>query len=55
VLNTFLVYLRFQLIRGHLTEAAYRKELDLLRGTLEQEDKPHFREFLEHWQQAPSS
>ena len=53
VLNTFLVYLRFQLIRGHLSKAAYGKELDLLRSTLEQEDKPHFREFLEHWQPAP--
>ncbi len=50
VLNTFLVYLRFQLIRGHLTESAYARELDLLRGMLNQEDKPHFREFLEHWQ-----
>jgi predicted PolB exonuclease-like 3'-5' exonuclease len=49
VLNTFLVYLRFQLIRGHLTGAAYQQELELLRATLEQEDKPHFREFLENW------
>ena len=49
VLNTFLVYLRFQLIRGHLTETGYQQELDLLRSTLEQEDRPHFREFLENW------
>ncbi|MCO6413435.1 MAG: 3'-5' exonuclease [Thiogranum sp.] len=49
VLNTYLVYLRFQLIRGHLTEAGYAKELDLLRGTLQQEDKPHIREFLDNW------
>jgi len=49
VLNTWLVYLRFQLIRGQLTEKAYQQELDLLRSTLEQENKPHFREFLEHW------
>jgi hypothetical protein len=49
VLNTFLVYLRFQLIRGHQTGAAYQRELELLKGTLEQEDKPHFREFLENW------
>ena len=49
VLNTFLVYLRFQLIRGHLTGAAYQQELELLRATLAQEDKPHFREFLENW------
>ena len=50
VLNTWLVYLRFQLIRGHLTHAAYTSELELLRDTLVQEDKPHFSEFLQHWQ-----
>ncbi len=50
VLNTYLVYLRFQLIRGQLTKAAYQKELDLLRDTIGQEDKPHFNEFLENWQ-----
>lgn len=49
VLNTYLVYLRFQLIRGHLTDAGYAKELDLLRSTLQQEDKPHIREFLDNW------
>jgi len=49
VLNTFLVYLRFQLMRGQLTEAAYQKELDLLRDTIKQENKPHFNEFLENW------
>ena len=49
VLNTFLVYLRFQLIRGHLSEAAYGRELELLRSTLEQEGKAHLDEFLAHW------
>lgn len=50
VLNTFLVYLRFQLIRGHLTQATLAKELDLLRTTLQRENKPHFAEFLQRWQ-----
>ena len=50
VLNTFLVYLRFQLIRGHLNRSAYGRELDLLRTMLQQEGQSHFREFLEHWQ-----
>lgn len=49
VLNTFLVYLRFQLIRGHLTQSVYDRELELLRTTLRQEDRPHFSEFLENW------
>ncbi len=50
VLNTWLVYLRFQLIRGHLTHKAYDQETEMLRETLLQEDKPHFAEFLHHWQ-----
>jgi predicted PolB exonuclease-like 3'-5' exonuclease len=49
VLNTYLVYLRFQLIRGQLTEAGYAQELELLRSTLQQDDRAHIREFLEHW------
>jgi predicted PolB exonuclease-like 3'-5' exonuclease len=49
VLNTYLVYLRFELIRGHLTPQAYDKELKLLRDTLAQEDKAHLREFVENW------
>mgnify|MGYP000606221352 FL=1 len=50
VLNTYLVYLRFELIRGHLTPQAYDKELKLLRDTLVQEDKAHLRQFVENWQ-----
>ncbi len=50
VLNTYLVYLRFQLIRGQLTEQDYASELELLRETLRQENRAHFSEFLEHWQ-----
>jgi predicted PolB exonuclease-like 3'-5' exonuclease len=48
-LNTYLVYLRFQLIRGNLTDVAYERELELLRSTIEQEDQPHFRQFLDNW------
>jgi predicted PolB exonuclease-like 3'-5' exonuclease len=49
VLNTYLVYLRFELIRGHLTPAAHQREFDLLRDTLAQDDRAHIAEFLEHW------
>lgn len=49
VLNTYLVYLRFELIRGHLDQASYLKEISLVRDTLEAESKPHFAEFLGHW------
>jgi predicted PolB exonuclease-like 3'-5' exonuclease len=49
VLNTFLVFLRFELIRGRLTEASYQRELELLRDTLEQDRREHIGEFLQHW------
>ena len=50
VLNTYLVYLRFELINGNLTPAEYEQECQLVRDTLQEEDKPHFKEFLSHWQ-----
>ncbi len=49
VLNTYLVYLRFELIRSHLTPQAYDKELKLLRDTLVREDKTHLQEFVDNW------
>ena len=50
VLNTYLVYLRFELINGNLTPMEYEQECQLVRDTLQAEDKPHFNEFLSHWQ-----
>jgi predicted PolB exonuclease-like 3'-5' exonuclease len=50
VLNTWLVYLRFQLMRGHLDAGAYEQELELTRQLLQKENKPHFTEFLDAWQ-----
>ncbi len=49
VLNTYLVYLRFELMRGHLTEDAMLREFELLRNMLEQSGKPHLIEFGEAW------
>lgn len=49
VLNTYLVYLRFELIRGNLTEEAWAKEQDMLRETLKAENKDHLNEFLQAW------
>src|SRR5438874_2299671 len=34
VANTYLVYLRFQLMRGHLTAESYQAEIELVRSTL---------------------
>jgi predicted PolB exonuclease-like 3'-5' exonuclease len=50
VLNTYLVYLRFELMRGRLTAEGYAGECQRVRETLAREDKPHFREFLERWE-----
>ena len=49
VLNTYLVYLRFQLIRGQLTRSEYDDECRLVRQTLQQEGKAHLDEFLAAW------
>ena len=52
VLNTWLVFLRFELIRGRLTQAGYEGECERLREYLAAEDRPHFREFTEKWRVA---
>lgn len=49
VLNTYLIYLRFERIRGKLTEQEYKDECDLVAATLEAANEPHFFEFLDHW------
>jgi predicted PolB exonuclease-like 3'-5' exonuclease len=49
VANTYLIYLRFQLMRGALDEARYRAELGLVRGALEKSAEPHWKEFLSLW------
>lgn len=54
VLNTFLVYLRFEIMRGALHDADYRNECALLRETLRAAQKPHLEEFLEAWQSGDS-
>ena len=50
VLNTYLVYLRFELIRGNLSMENWQAEQDLLRASLKDENKSHLNEFLEAWQ-----
>ena len=49
VANTHLVFLRFQLMRGHLTPAAYEAEITLVRDTLASYTAPHWAEFLAAW------
>jgi predicted PolB exonuclease-like 3'-5' exonuclease len=47
VLNTYLVYLRYQLIRGKLSEEGLQREEQLLIDMLKTENKPHLNQFLE--------
>lgn len=49
VVNTYLVYLRFQLMRGALTREACKAEEDLVRHVLAAETAPHWKEFLAAW------
>ena len=49
VLNTYLIFLRFQLIRGIIDQARHTSELERLENKLEQADQPHLQEFLSAW------
>ena len=49
VANTYLVYLRFQLMRGSLSPDKYQQEIDFVRATLGKSTDPHWREFLQLW------
>jgi 3'-5' exonuclease len=51
VLNTFLVFLRFELMRGRLMREDYLLEVARVRETLAAQAKPHFLEFLAAWQE----
>ncbi len=48
--NTYLMYLRFQLLRGQFTAERYQQECDVVRAQLGVLDQAHWREFLAAWQ-----
>ncbi|MCR4300486.1 MAG: 3'-5' exonuclease, partial [Sulfuricaulis sp.] len=48
-LNTYLIYLRYELMRGNLDEVGHKRETELVRKTLREANKPHFNEFLKAW------
>ena len=50
VVNTYLVYCRYQLLRGRLTRDAYDAEIALVRTSLQTIDAPHWRDYLSLWQ-----
>ncbi|MDB5823335.1 MAG: 3-5 exonuclease [Herminiimonas sp.] len=49
VVNTYLVYCRFQLMRGEMTQAAYQAEIDLVRTSLVALDGAHWKGYLDAW------
>jgi len=49
VLNTHLVYLRFEFMRGNLDEKALQREFELVRETIAAADQPHLTEFAAAW------
>lgn len=49
VLNTYLIYLRFELMRGRLDGASYRSECEGLRQVLAGAGQAHFDAFLDVW------
>jgi len=49
VLNTYLVYLRFEFMRGNLDATALEREFELVRTTIQSMDQPHLHEFLAAW------
>ncbi len=52
VLNTYLVFLRYELMRGRKTRQGYEEGCEQLRKMLKSEGKPHLQEFLDAWNAA---
>lgn len=50
VLNTYLIFLRFQLMRGRFSRERYADELERVRTFLRNGREPHFAEFLRAWE-----
>jgi len=49
-LNTYLIYLRFQHLRGRLMSQALEQEFERLKALLRSAAEPHFAEFLQAWE-----
>ena len=49
VVNTYLMFLRFQSLRGILDNEQYIYESELVRATLRKSTEPHWKEFLSQW------
>jgi predicted PolB exonuclease-like 3'-5' exonuclease len=52
--NTYLVFLRFQLMRGMLNQGQYEQELELVHSSLNRSIAAHWKEFIGAWQFTPT-
>jgi 3'-5' exonuclease len=50
VLNTYLIYLRFEMMRGHFTRERYAEEVERVKALLRAGKEPHLAEFLRAWE-----
>jgi 3'-5' exonuclease len=50
VLNTYLIYLRFEMMRGRFTRERYAEEVERVKTLLRAGKEPHFAEFLRAWE-----
>jgi len=50
VVNTYLMFLRFQFLRGILDDEQYLYESELVRATLKKSTEPYWKEFLSQWE-----
>ncbi len=49
VMNTYLLYCRFQMMRGGFTEPEYEREMAFVRESLACIDEPHWTQYLAAW------
>jgi hypothetical protein len=50
--NTYLLFLRYQLLRGVFSRAVHQDEMRILKSYLQEQNKPHWHEFLKLWNAA---
>ncbi len=51
-LNTFLVHLRYELMRGRLSRDGYERECGVVRDRLRADERDHLAEFLRAWESS---
>jgi hypothetical protein len=54
-MNTYLLYCRFQQMRGGFSDVEYRREIAGVREMLGGLEEPHWREYLAAWPEEASS